>query len=235
MPVTTQYDIMVIYINAEGVEMNLKNHVEDKGETVAKYEKIALDIAYSIINEEWKIGEMVMGRSTLSGKYSVSPETIRRALKLLEELQVVHVIEKKGILIKSKEAADTFIKEYKSKDRILSLREDIIKLMEEKKVIEKQVLEHMDSVIEQAMLLRNIGIIYPLELKISEKSHLVGKSIGEVRFWDHTGATIIGINRSGHLYLSPGPKLVFFTNDIILYVANDTNISDKVDKYVNRS
>jgi K+/H+ antiporter YhaU regulatory subunit KhtT len=215
--------------------MNLKNHVEDKGEAVAKYEKIALDIAYSIINEEWKIGEMVMGRSTLSGKYSVSPETIRRALKLLEELQVVHVIEKKGILIKSKEAANTFIKEYQSKDRILSLREDIIKLMEEKKVIEKQVLERMDSVIEQAMLLRNIGIIYPLELKISEKSHLVGKSIGEVRFWDHTGATIIGINRSGHLYLSPGPKLVFFTNDIILYVANDTNISDKVDKYVNRA
>lgn len=215
--------------------MYLKNNVEDKGEAIAKYEKIALDIAYSIVNGEWKTGEMVKGRSTLSGKYSVSPETIRRALKLLEELQVVCVIEKKGILIKSKEAANTFIKEYQSKDRILSLREDIIKLMEEKKTIEKQVVDRMDSIIEQAMLLRNIGIIYPLELKISEKSHLVGKSIGEVRFWNHTGATIIGINRSGHLYLSPGPKMVFYANDIILYVANDTNISDKVDKYVNRS
>ncbi len=215
--------------------MYLKSHSEDKGEAVAKYEKIALDIAYSIVNEEWKTGEMVKGRSTLSGKYSVSPETIRRALKLLEELQVVCVMEKKGILIKSKEAANTFIKEYQSKDRILSLREDIIRLMNEKKEIEKQVLERMDSVIEQAMLLRNIGIIYPLELKISEKSHLIGKSIGEVRFWDYTGATIIGINRSGHLYLSPGPKLVFYANDIILYVANDTNISDKVEKYVNKA
>ena len=215
--------------------MYLKSNAEDKSEAVAKYEKIALDIAYSIVNAEWKIGEMVKGRSTLSGKYSVSPETIRRALKLLEELQVVCVIEKKGILIKSKEAANTFIKEYQSKDRILSLREDIIKLIEEKKEIEKQVLERMDSVIEQAMLLRNIGIIYPLELKISEKSHLICKSIGDVRFWDNTGATIIGINRSGHLYLSPGPKLVFYANDIILYVANDTNISEKVEKYVNKA
>ncbi|HYE11314.1 MAG TPA: TrkA C-terminal domain-containing protein [Patescibacteria group bacterium] len=215
--------------------MNVKNHLEDKGETVAKYEKIALDIAYSILNDEWKIGEMVKGRSTLSGKYSVSPETIRRALKLLEELKVVNVIEKKGILIKSKEAANTFIKEYQSKDRILSLREEISKLMDEKKSIEKSVIERLDSVIEQAMLLRNIGIIYPLELKISEKSHLIGKSIGEVRFWDHTGATIIGINRSGHLYLSPGPKLVFYAGDIILYVGNNTNISDKVDKYVNKA
>ena len=214
--------------------MNLKNRGEDKGVPVAKYEKIALDIAYSILNGEWKIGEMVKGRSTLSGKYSVSPETIRRALKLLEELQVVNVIEKKGILIKSKEAANTFIKEYQSKDRILSLREEISKLMDEKTAIEKSVLERLDSVIEQAMILRNIGIIYPLELKVSEKSHLVGKSIGEARFWNHTGATIIGVNRSGHLYLSPGPKLVFFSNDIIFYVGNDTNISDKVTKFVNR-
>ena len=59
---------------------------------VARYEKIALDIAYSILNEEWKVGDMIKGRSTLSGKYSVSPETIRRAIKLLEELMVVEVI-----------------------------------------------------------------------------------------------------------------------------------------------
>lgn len=215
--------------------MNLKNHVDDKGDSIAKYEKIALDIAYSIYNDEYKTGEMIKGRSTLAGKYSVSPETIRRALALLEELQVVSVIEKKGILIKSKEAANTFIKECQSKDRILSLREDIMKLMEEKKNIEKMVLERLDTIIEQAMLLRNIGIIYPLELKINEKSHLIGKSIGEVRFWEHTGATIIGINRSGHLYLSPGPKLVFYANDIILYVGNDTNISEKVEKFVNQS
>ncbi len=214
--------------------MNRKKQEEGKREVVAKYEKIALDIAYSIINGEWKIGEIVKGRSTLSGKYSVSPETIRRALKLLEELQVVSVIERKGILIKSKEAADNFIKENHSKDRILSLREEISKLMNEKMAIERSVFERLDSIIEQAMLLRNIGIIYPLELKIPGKSHLVGKTIGEARFWNNTGATIIGINRSGHLYLSPGPKLVFYANDIILYVGNYADITDKVKKYINK-
>ena len=214
--------------------MNLKSKPNDKEDKVPKYEKIALDIAYSIANGEWKEGEMVTGRSTLSGKYSVSPETIRRSLALLEELQVITVIEKKGVLIKSKEAANTFIKEYQSKDRILSMREEIAKLMEQKKAIEESVMERLDSIIEQAMLLRNIGIIYPLELIIPEKSHLVGKSIGEVRFWNHTGATIIGINRSGHLYLSPGPKMKFYSNDIILYVGNGQKISDKVKRYVNR-
>lgn len=214
--------------------MNLKSRPKDKEDKVPKYEKIALDIAFSIVNGEWREGEIVTGRSTLSGKYSVSPETIRRSLALLEDLQVINVIEKKGVLIKSKEAANTFIKEYRSKDRILSMREEIAKLMEQKKAIEDSVMERLDSIIEQAMLLRNIGIIYPLELKIPEKSHLVGKSIGEVRFWNHTGATIIGINRSGHLYLSPGPKMKFYSNDIILYVGNGQKISDKVKRYVNR-
>lgn len=212
--------------------MKLNNNNAENKNSAARYEKIALDIAYSILNDEWKVGEILKGRSTLSGKYSVSPETIRRALKLLEELQVVHVVERKGIMIKSKDAANTFIKEYQSKDRILTLREDINKLISEKRAIEDSVLERLDSIIEQAMLLRNIGIIYPLEIKIPEGSDIIGKSIGEVRFWDHTGATIIGINRSGHLYLSPGPKLVFYSGDIILFVGNAPNISDRVHKYV---
>ncbi len=215
--------------------MSRKKPVKDRGAKVPKYEKIALDIAYSIVNDEWKVGEIVAGRSTLASKYGVSPETIRRSMALLEELRVVNVIDKKGVLIESKESANTFIKEYQTKDRILSMREEIVKLNEEKQSIENAVLDRLDSIIEQAMLLRNIGIIYPLELKIPKKSHLVGKSIGEVRFWNHTGATIIGINRSGTLYLSPGPKMVFYAKDIILYVGNGSKVSDKMKRFVNRT
>lgn len=199
----------------------------------ARYEKIAVDIAYSIINDEWKIGEIIKGRSTLSGKYSVSPETIRRALKLLEELLVVEVIEKKGILIKSKIAADAFIKEHQSKDRILSLREDISRMTAEKRAIEDAVLSSLDNVIEQALIMKHVGIIHPLEVKVLENSPLIGKSIGEIRFWEHTGATIIGINRTGQLLLSPGPKLVFFIGDIIFYVGNTSEHSDRIEKFVN--
>ena len=199
---------------------------------VARYEKIALDIAYSILNEEWKVGDMIKGRSTLSGKYSVSPETIRRAIKLLEELLVVEVIEKKGILIKSKTGAEAFIKEHHSKDRILSLKEDISRMIEEKRVIEDTVLSRLDALIEEAVIMKHVGIIHPLEFKIPESSHLIGKSIGEVKFWASTGATIIGINRHGQLLLSPGPKMMFFEGDIVYYVGNASENIDRVEKYV---
>lgn len=200
---------------------------------VARFEKIAVDIAYSIVNGEWAVGDTIMGRSTLSGKYSVSPETIRKAVKLLEEFGVVQVVDKKGIVVLSTEAANTYVQENKAKDRILNLREEIRSLADQKNRIDQMIFQKVDSVIEQAMLLRNIGIIYPLEAKVEAHSHCVGKTIGQVRFWEHTGSTIIGINRMGHLYLSPGPKLVFFAGDIILYVGNSHDSTDQVNRFVN--
>lgn len=206
-------------------------HKEKDG--VAKYEKIAVDIAYSISHGEWLEGTLVKGRSTLSGKYSVSPETIRRAVKLLEDSGVVEVLDKKGLLIKSVSAADAFINEHQAEDRIMSLRDDVKALFSQKKAIDEQLEHTLDDLIEQAMSLRNVGLIFPLEVKIQGHSHLVGKSIGEVQFWAHTGATIIGVKRGGHLQLSPGPKLVFFEGDVILYVANEHLQSAKISNYVN--
>lgn len=200
---------------------------------IAKYEKIAVDIAYSICHGEWEEGALVKGRSTLSGKYSVSPETIRRAVKLLEDSAVVEVLDKKGLLVKSIAAAEAFINDHQAEDRIMTLRDDVKNLFAQKKAIDQQLEETLDDLIEQAMSLRNVGLIFPLEVKIQSGSPLVGKSIGEVQFWAHTGATIIGVKRGGHLQLSPGPKMVFFEGDMILYVANEQLQSVKINHYVN--
>ena len=200
---------------------------------VAKYEKIAVDIAYSIVHGEWGEGDLVKGRSTLSGKYSVSPETIRRAIKLLEDSGVVEVLDKKGLVIKSAKSAERFISEHQAEDKIMTLRDDVKSLFAQKRAIDQQLEGTLDDLIEQAMSLRNVGLIFPLEVPIGEGSHLIGKTIGEVQFWAHTGATIIGVKRGGHLQLSPGPKLVFFEGDVILYVANEQLQSEKINHYVN--
>lgn len=192
---------------------------------VARYEKIALDIAYSIWKEEYVAGDIIKGRSTLSGKYGVSSETIRRAVKLLEEAGAVTVEERRGIVVESKEAAIKFIEDNRDHDKLLALREEIRLLNQDKARIDQQINEKIEFMIEQATVMRNMGVISPLEAKVPPGSHLIGQTIGQVQFWSHTGATIIGINRMGHLILSPGPKLQFFEGDIILYVGNaDDNI-----------
>ena len=52
---------------------------------IPRYEQIAVDIASKVANGEYKIGAKLYGRSTLGGQYNVSPETIRRAMALLQK------------------------------------------------------------------------------------------------------------------------------------------------------
>lgn len=208
------------------------NRVKVSEPVAARYEKIALDIAYSIWKEEYLVGDVIKGRSTLSGKYGVSSETIRRAIKLLEEAGAVVVEERRGILVTSKEAAVQFIEDSRDHDKLLALREEIRVLNEEKAAIEFQVSEKIEFMIEQATVMRNMGVISPLEAKIPPGSHLISQTIGQVQFWSHTGATIIGINRMGHLILSPGPKLQFFEGDIILYVGNADDNIQRVEDFI---
>lgn len=202
---------------------------------IPKYEKIALDIAYSIYNGDFKEGEKVKGRSTLSVKYNVSPETIRRAIKLLSDMDVVEVADKSGISIRSIDKAHSFIQEYQAKNQIMNLRESIGDLFRKKQELEQQIIEQLNSIMEHSIQLRNIGIIYPLELRVEAGSHIIGQTVGSTKFWYYTGATIIGIRRDGRLFLSPGPDMVFRENDNILYVGNVENISEKVNEFVNRT
>ncbi|MFD1774888.1 GntR family transcriptional regulator [Paenibacillus rhizophilus] len=55
------------------------------------YKSIALDIAGRIVSGEFPVNSKISGRSILAGKYQVSPETIRKAIGLLKEENIVSV------------------------------------------------------------------------------------------------------------------------------------------------
>jgi len=76
------------------------------------YQKIALDIANKIYTGEIKEDTILYGRSILAGKYNVSPETIRRAVKILEDIDVVKSVKGKGVIVLSSDKAYSFIKKY---------------------------------------------------------------------------------------------------------------------------
>ena len=58
--------------------------------TVPRYLKIAVDISARIASGDIIEGEKLKGRSVLSTEYNVSPETIRRAMSILSDKNVVH-------------------------------------------------------------------------------------------------------------------------------------------------
>lgn len=202
-----------------------------KRTTTPAYLKIAIDIASRILNGDFLEGEKLSGRSTLVGLYNVSPETIRRSIALLRDMDVVWVEDKSGITIKSKDNANSFLKKFKTKNEFANIKHDISTLLEEKKDLEVRLEDKIGNLIEFATQLRNVGLIVPYESLVEPNSLIIGKTLGELNFWNNTGATIIGIKRNDDLYLSPGPYFAISENDIIVYVG-ESKVIQNVKNYI---
>jgi len=184
----------------------------------SRYTIIAIDIATMIINGELSVDDKISGRSTLAGKYNVSPETIRRAVTLLKDFGVVDSAPKSGIKILSSRKASEFIAQYQNKTSFTGLKDDINTIINEKSNLEKTLVDKVSQMMDQLTISRDIGMIHPLEVDVPSGSHLIGKTIAESEFWDNTKATIISIKRDDNTTLSPGPHWIFNENDMIVFI-----------------
>jgi K+/H+ antiporter YhaU regulatory subunit KhtT len=193
---------------------------EDIFVKVPRYQKIALDIANRIAKGEFKEGSKIFGRSSLAGEYNVSPETIRRAIILLEDMQVVEASVGSGIVIISQRNAHIYVDRFKSKETISTLKDEIQTLLKQKEEIDKEITDRIDKIIDYAGRLKHTNPLNPIEIPVEKGSHLIGKTINESKFWQNTGATIIGIRRNKQIILSPGPYLAFEDGDQILAIGN---------------
>ena len=198
------------------------------------YKKIALDLAGRIHKGEFSEGEKIHGRSTLAGEYNVSPETIRRAMILLEDMEVVSVSQGSGIYIKSKDDASKYLERFKNNESIGVLKLEIKQLMDQKKIIDNQIQGLLEKIIDYSERLKNINPINPLEIEIPPHSNLIGKTILESKFWQHTGATIVAIRRGKNVVISPGPYGGFEAGDVILVVGN-SEVKSLIRKFIEES
>ncbi|MDI6602033.1 MAG: TrkA C-terminal domain-containing protein [Thermoanaerobacteraceae bacterium] len=186
-----------------------------------KYQQIALDIARRIVKGEFLEGKRLHGRSNLAGLYNVSPETIRRAVSLLEDMDVVTSEQGSGITVKSKEAAYKYIDRFNEKDTLDSLRNELSRLLQTKKEIDERFEETIMKISDYASRLKNINPYNPVEIEIKKGSHVIGKSITELKFWQNTGATIIAIRRGNDIILSPGPYNEINEGDVLVLVGDE--------------
>lgn len=202
-----------------------------KRTTTPTYLKIAIDIASRIVNGDFLEGEKLSGRSTLVGLYNVSPETIRRSIALLKDMDVVWVEDKSGITIRSRDNAGSFLKKFRTKNEFANIKHDINTLLDEKRELEVKLEDKIGNLIEFATQLRNVGLIIPYESLVEPNSLIIGKTLGELNFWNNTKATIIGVKRNEEMYLSPGPYFAIKENDIIVYVG-ESDVVQNVKNYI---
>lgn len=194
----------------------------ERNSSLPIYHKIALDIANKIHIGDIQEGSLLRGRSSLAGTYNVSPETIRRAMKVLEDLEVVCSVKGKGILVLSSEKACSFLNKNQNITNISSYRLNLQQLLASKAKLENEIVDNINKIIDYSSRLSNINPLVPFEFKITNECKFIGKTAGEIKFWQHTSATIVGVKRNGNLIVSPGPYIEFKENDILLVVGESS-------------
>lgn len=190
------------------------------------YAQIAIDIAARIARGELKEGTKVSGRSTMSSEYGVSPETIRRAMVLLEQKGIVRVAEKSGVIIKSKDKALTYLQQYSYDTGVELLKDDLKDALAKKAAIDKEITQIVTQIIDMTDRFSNIDPLNKFEIMVPKGSKLIGKTLKESKFYQETNATVIAFKRNRQLFTSPGPDIVFLENDVIVVVGHIASEED---------
>jgi K+/H+ antiporter YhaU regulatory subunit KhtT len=202
-----------------------------KNGKTSTYRNIALDIANKIVKGELKVKDRISGRSTLASMYNVSPETVRRALALLEDMEVLVSNIGSGVEILSVSAAEKFIEKFKNSEYISTVKEDIIKIIDKKRKLDDELEQNFIKIFDLVDRFSNISPFTLIEVNIEKNCKFLGKRVNEVMFWQQTGATMVAVRRDKDITISPGPDYIFTAGDIIVVIGS-SDIYDKVSNFL---
>ncbi len=184
------------------------------------YSQIALDIALRIARGELKENTKVYGRSTMASEYGVSPETIRRAMKLLEDMEIIEVRHNSGAVILSSEKARQYVEKHGEQNDIRLRQKELNQLLLQQVELVRRIEDVAGSIVRINERFSKTTPFMNYEAALPEGCPLIGKSLGELKFWQQTGATVIAIRRKDKIILSPGPYAALEEKDILLFVGD---------------
>lgn len=199
-----------------------------KGEIVSPvYAQIALDIALRIARGELKENTKVYGRSVMSSEYGVSPETIRRAVRLLEDTSIVEIKHNSGVYILSTENAKKYVERFGEQNNVRTLQRKLEQLLEQQQETGQQIAEASRTIVRLNERISQTNPFLNYETTVPPDAPVIGQTLADLKFWQETGATVIAIRRGEKLILSPGPYATLTAGDAIVYVG-DLKSADSV-------
>ena len=163
-------------------------------EGLTQYTRIAISLAERIASGQLKEGDKLSGRSKLSPEYNVSPETIRRTLRLLADMKVVDQTDIRG---KQQQLKELLVRQEHLNRQMAALCRDIL-----------------DETSQTPDALPNYYCRIPDDWPHS------GTTVGALRFWQATGATIVAIRRGLSYIVSPGPYAELYAGDTVIFVGD---------------
>ena len=91
-------------------------------------------------------------------------------------------------------------------------------LLKEQNKLSQLIAEEADTIIRINEKFSKTNPFNNYEIDVPGTSPLIGKTLGELNFWQETSATVIAIRRGEHIILSPGPYAAIEPEDTLIFV-----------------
>ena len=186
-----------------------------------KYQVIADDIAAKIVEKKYIVGEKIYARSSLASQYNVSSETARRAIAVLQDLNIVEATKGSGVVIVSYENAASYIQRMQGVKSIHDLQRQLTNSIDKQIEELKLFQDTLDEMVNRTSRFQSINPFIPFQVDITDQCPYLSKNVGEINFWQQTGATIIGIKKDHELIVSPGPYATLSAGDTLFFIGKD--------------
>ena len=192
-----------------------------ENEELPQYMRIAVSVAGRIADGQLAEGEKLSGRSKLSSEYQVSPETIRKSVQLLRDMQVVTVKEQSGVYVRSAENAKRYLQMVGEKNELRQKKQRLRALLAQQEAVARQVSELCGSILDDSVQPEQATEqLKTFSCRVPQDWPDAGKTLGSLHFWQATGATVVAIARADTLTVSPGPYAELRSEDRILFVGD---------------
>jgi Putative regulatory, ligand-binding protein related to C-terminal domains of K+ channels len=188
------------------------------------YYSIAVDLARRISQGDFSEGAKISGRTLLASQYKVSPETIRKAVGLLKEAEVVVVSRGREVEVLSSKNAEIFLQKWDATKPVQSFWEEFDSLIAEKRRIDQRFYHLLDEVANRSPRISALAPYRPFEVQISEGSQAIHQTICTLKIWQMTGATVVAVRRKTDFLVSPGPDMILEKDDWLVLVGPEESI-----------
>lgn len=185
-------------------------------EGLTQYTRIAISLAERIASGQLKEGEKLSGRSKLSPEYNVSPETIRRTLRLLADMKVVEVKEQSGVYVLSADNARRYLHNFADQTDIRGKQQQLKELLVRQEHLNRQMAALCRDILDETS--QTPDALPNYYCRIRDDWPHSGTTVGALRFWQATGATIVAIRRGLSYIVSPGPYAELYAGDAVIFV-----------------
>lgn len=185
---------------------------------LTQYTRIAISLAERIASGQLKEGDKISGRSKLSPEYNVSPETIRRALRLLADMKVVEVKEQSGVYVLSADNARRYLRNFEEKTDMRSKQQQLKQLLARQELLNHQMAALCRDILDETS--QTPDSLPNYSCRVPDHWPDSGVTIGTLRFWQATGATIVAIRRNLSYIVSPGPYAELYARDTVIFVGD---------------